>query len=64
LEEDVEPYANGALFGFDPTTPPEEQSDEWVISVTPSAADKEDGKLASSAWKHTEVRHMTQDDDS
>ena len=55
--ENVEPYHNGALFGYDATIPPEEQSDDWEVSVTPSEEYLENPRLAGSAWKHVERRH-------
>ena len=58
LDEQRAPYHNGALFGHAPELPPEDQDEDWVISVTPSEAYLDEPRLAGTAWKHTEVRHM------
>ena len=55
--EDDSPYHNGALFGFDPLVPADEQDERWIVSVTPSGDYVEAPRLAGSAWKHTERRH-------
>ena len=49
---------NGTLFGLQPDIAPEEQTEDWVISVIPSKDYLTNPRLAGSAWKHTEVRHM------
>jgi hypothetical protein len=59
--ENIEPYHNGALFGFTATLPPDEQSDDWKVSVMPSQEYIENPRLAGSAWKHTERRHVGDD---
>ena len=59
--DDVEPYHNGALFGFTATLPPDEQSDDWKVSVMPSQEYIDNPRLAGSAWKHTERRHRGDD---
>ncbi len=55
--EDESPYHNGALFGFDPLVPADEQDDKWIVSVTPSEEYVDSPRLAGSAWKHAERRH-------
>ncbi len=55
--EDDSPYHNGALFGFDPVIPADEQNERWVVSVTPSEEYVDSPRLAGSAWKHAERRH-------
>ena len=55
--EDDSPYHNGALFGFDPLVPADEQDDRWIVSVTPSEEYVGSPRLAGSAWKHAERRH-------
>ena len=57
LNEDRQPYHNGALFGLDPTIPPDEIDEKWAVNVIPSADYIEKPRLAGSAWKHTERRH-------
>ncbi|MDP6379630.1 MAG: hypothetical protein QF885_08275, partial [Candidatus Thalassarchaeaceae archaeon] len=57
MAETIEPYHNGALFGYDGTIPPEEQSDEWMVSVTPTKEYLDNPRLAGSAWEHIERRH-------
>ena len=58
LDVEREPYHNGALFGLDPAIAPEEQTTDWVISLTPDEDYLADPRLAGSTWKHTERRHM------
>ena len=58
LNSDRKPYHNGALFGLDPSIAPEEQNDDWVISIIPGKDYLENPKLAGSAWKHTERRQI------
>ena len=55
--ENRKPYHNGALFGLDPTTPPDEVDEKWAVNVIPSEEYLADPRLAGSAWKHTERRH-------
>jgi hypothetical protein len=55
--ETIEPYHNGALFGYDATIPADEQTDEWTVSVTPTKEYLDNPRLAGSAWKHVERRH-------
>lgn len=55
--DDIEPYHNGALFGFTATLPADEQSDDWKVSVIPSQEYIDNPRLAGSAWKHIERRH-------
>ena len=55
-------YHNGALFGLDPTIAPEEQDENWTISVTPSPEYLANPRPAGSAWKHTERRHVEGDE--
>jgi 4-hydroxybenzoyl-CoA reductase subunit alpha len=55
--DDIEPYHNGALFGFTATMPADEQSDDWKVSVIPSQEYIDNPRLAGSAWKHIERRH-------
>jgi hypothetical protein len=50
-------YNNGALFGFDPEIPADEQDERWIVSVTPDSEYIDSPRLAGSAWKHTERRH-------
>ena len=59
-----EPYYNGTLFGKISTIPPEEQDEQWTLSVTPSDEYLANPRLAGSAWKHQEVRHMKKGDES
>ena len=61
-EEGVEPYHNGALFGYDATIPADEQSESWKVSVTPSEEYLADPRLAGSAWVHSERRHREVDE--
>jgi len=56
-DPDPPDYNNGALFGFDPEIPPDEQDERWVVSVTPGDEYVDSPRLAGSAWKHTERRH-------
>ena len=56
-DPDPPDYNNGALFGFDPERPADEQDERWVVSVTPGSDYLEETRLAGSAWKHTERRH-------
>tara|TARA_B100000945_G_scaffold82902_2_gene63972 strand:+ start:3903 stop:6674 length:2772 start_codon:yes stop_codon:yes gene_type:complete len=58
LNSEREPYYNGTIFGKIQTIPPEEQDDDWTLSVTPSEEYLANPRLAGSAWKHQEVRHM------
>ena len=55
--DNIEPYHNGALFGFTATLPADEQSDDWKVSVIPSQEYIDNPRLAGSAWKHIERRH-------
>ena len=55
--DDDSPYHNGALFGFDPLVPADEQDGRWIVSVTPSEEYVGAPRLAGSAWKQTERRH-------
>jgi len=55
--EDESLYHNGALFGFNPLVPADEQDDRWIVSVIPSEEYVDSPRLAGSAWKHTEKRH-------
>ena len=57
LDEDISDYHNGALFGLDPTIPPDEADPNWEIRVVPGEDYLESPRLAGSAWKHTERRH-------
>jgi hypothetical protein len=57
-DSDPPDYHNGALFGFDPEIPPDEQDERWVVSVTPRTEYIDIPRLAGSAWKHTERRHQ------
>ena len=50
-------YHNGALFGYDPERPADEQGDSWVVSVTPNSDYLNKPRLAGRAWKHAERRH-------
>ena len=56
LDDDRPDYHNGALFGLDPTLPPDEVDPRWAVRVTPDQSYLEDPRLAGSAWKHTERR--------
>ncbi len=58
LNEDRGDYYNGALFGLDPSTPPDEVDPRWDVRVTPDEQYIAKPRLAGSAWKHTERRHM------
>lgn len=62
LNSERDQYYNGTLFGKIPTIPPEEQDEHWTLSVTPSEEYLTNPRLAGSAWKHKEVRHMNEDD--
>tara|TARA_B100000459_G_C8504835_1_gene169066 strand:- start:340 stop:690 length:351 start_codon:yes stop_codon:yes gene_type:complete len=57
LDESRPDYHNGALFGLDPTIPPDEVDPRWSVRVTPDEEYLESPRLAGSAWKHTERRH-------
>ena len=57
LDSDRKPYMNGALFGLQEDIAPEEQCDDWVISVTPTEEYMQNPRLAGSAWRHVEARH-------
>ncbi len=57
LDTTPEPYHNGALFGLDPSIPPDEVDPRWAVSVIPGDSYLESPRLAGSAWKHTERRH-------
>ena len=57
LKSDIQPYHNGALFGMDPTIPPDEVDDSWKVTVIPSEEYLEATRLAGSAWLHTERRN-------
>ena len=57
LDEGRSDYHNGALFGLDPTIPPDEVDPRWSVRVTPEEEYLESPRLAGSAWKHTERRH-------
>ena len=35
LNDNRQPYYNGALFGLDPTIPPDEVDDKWAVNVIP-----------------------------
>ena len=54
--ENREPYHNGALFGLDPTTPPDEVDEKWAVNVIPSEEYLADPRLKQ-RLKHTERRH-------
>ena len=56
LKSDIKPYHNGALFGMDPTIPPDEVDESWRVTVIPSKEYLEKPRLAGSAWLHTERR--------
>ena len=56
-DPDPPDYNNGALFGFDPEIPADEQDERWIVSVTPSGEYVDNPRLAGSAWKHIERRH-------
>ena len=58
LDEKRSDYYNGALFGLDPSTPPDEVDPRWEVKVTPDEEYLASPRLAGSAWKHTERRHM------
>jgi hypothetical protein len=58
-ESKIEPYHNGALFGLDPTIPPDEIDDSWKVSVLPSEDYLQNPRLAGRAWLHTERRHRS-----
>ena len=57
LDEGRSDYHNGALFGLDPTIPPDEVDPRWSVRVTPEEEYLKSPRLAGSAWKHTERRH-------
>jgi CO/xanthine dehydrogenase Mo-binding subunit len=57
LDDDRQPYHNGALFGLDPTIPPDEIDERWAVNLIPSEEYITAPRLAGSAWKHTERRH-------
>jgi len=57
LVADPSPYYNGALFGYDPTKPADEQSEAWRVTVTPSPEYLENPRRAGGAWRHVERRH-------
>ena len=56
LSSEIEPYHNGALFGMDPTIPPDEVDESWEVTVIPSEEYLDNPRLAGSAWVHTERR--------
>lgn len=56
ISAEIEPYHNGALFGMDPTIPPDEVDESWKVTVIPSEEYLENPRLAGSAWIHTERR--------
>jgi len=56
-DPDPPDYNNGALFGFDPEIPADEQDERWIVSVTPSGEYVDNPRLAGRAWKHIERRH-------
>jgi len=56
LDDERKPYHNGALFGLDPTIPPDEVDPRWAVTVLPSDEYLTTPRLAGSAWKHTERR--------
>ncbi len=58
MDGDREEYHNGALFGLDPTIPPDEVDQRWAVRVTPESDYLEDPRLAGSAWKHIERRDL------
>jgi hypothetical protein len=58
LDEGRGDYYNGALFGLDPSVPPDEVDPRWEVRVTPDEEYLESPRLAGSAWKHTERRHL------
>ena len=58
LDGDRPDYHNGALFGLDPTLPPDEVDPRWAVRVTPDKSYLADPRLAGSAWKHTERRDL------
>ena len=58
LDEERTDYYNGALFGLDHSTPPDEVDPRWEVRVTPDEEYLTSPRLAGSAWKHTERRHM------
>ena len=58
LDEEREDYYNGALFGLVPSTRPDEVDPRWEVRVTPDEEYLASPRLAGSAWKHTERRHM------
>jgi 4-hydroxybenzoyl-CoA reductase subunit alpha len=58
LDEERGDYYNGALFGLDPSTPPDEVDPRWEVRVTPDEEYLVSPRLAGSAWKHTERRHL------
>ncbi len=64
LDPKREPYYNGTIFGKVSTIPPEEQDERWTLSVTPSEEYLANPRLAGSAWKHVEVRHMKRGDET
>ena len=55
-DPDPPDYNNGALFGFDPEIPADEQDERWIDSVTRDSSYLERSRLAGSAWKHIERR--------
>ena len=59
LNDNRQPYHNGALFGLDPTIPPDEVDEKWAVNVIPSEEYLSNPRLAGSAWKHTERRHRS-----
>jgi 4-hydroxybenzoyl-CoA reductase alpha subunit len=61
LNENIEAYHNGALFGKDPTIPPDEVDENWTVSVLPSKEYLSNPRLAGKAWLHTERRHRGDD---
>jgi len=64
LNSERESYYNGTLFGKISKIPPEEQDENWTLSVTPSKEYLANPRLAGSAWKHQEVRYMDEGGDS
>jgi 4-hydroxybenzoyl-CoA reductase alpha subunit len=59
--EDMSPYVNGVLFGFDPTRPIDEQLEGWAAIDDPDPESMAEMGYAGRAWLKQEQRHMGDD---
>ena len=56
LDKERPDYHNGALFGLDPTIPPDKVDQRWSVRVSPDEEYLKSPRLAGTAWKHIERR--------